>query len=444
MAATFALLGASPIGAAAAPVAVPSLSAVERESIVATLRDDGPPDLSAAGDDVLMNRLVGHARTVLGLRLAPSRVDPLWALAPAPRRVEEEISLARGQGALASWIGTLEPSQPEYQALAAARRRYQAMLDLGGWRPLPSSPVLRPGGAHPAVLALRERLRLEGFEAAAPNGAADRFGPELEAALQAFQALHGLDPDGVLGAETRRALDVPTAERLAQIDANLERWRWLPRDLPGERVELNVARQELVLYRGGLPVLAMKVIAGRVSSKTPMFSSRLEAVVLNPSWHVPGSIARNELWPQERRSPGTLARRGFVVEGGALRQVPGPNNALGRLKFEMPSPFGVYLHDTPAHELFGRRDRLLSHGCMRLERPRDLAALLLGEQGWTSAEIDAAIAAGATRRIALDRPVALFVVYRTAEAEADGSVRFGGDPYGWDRKLTAALAGLPR
>lgn len=419
-------------------------SLAEREAIVAAVRPDEAADATVPSDAVLMARLVTHARTALGLRLTPQSVDRLWAMAPPPRDVLVEIDGARDRDDLDGWIARLEPDRAGYRALRAARGRYQAVADQGGWiRLTPSPAVLGPGDTGPAVGALRRRLAQEGHGTTPADGAAERYGADLEVAVMAFQSFHDLEPDGRLGPRTRLALEVPVSTRLAQIDANLERWRWLPRAAPPERIELNVARQDAVLYRGDAIVLSMRVIAGRPSSKTPMFISGLDAVVLNPSWHVPASIARGELEPLERRAPGTLARRGFVREGGGLRQKPGPGNALGQLKFEMPSPFGVYLHDTPSRSLFERADRLLSHGCMRLAKPKDLAVLLLGAQGWTPARLDAAIAARATRRIPLQQPVPLYVLYFTVEADEAGGVRFGADPYGWDAKLTRALASAP-
>jgi len=171
-----------------------------------------------------------------------------------------------------------------------------------------------------------------------------------------------------------------------------------------------------------------------------MFVSRLESVVINPPWTVPSSIAAKELLPKEAAHPGYPARNDFHYVDGQLQQRPGAKNALGRLKFDLPSPFGVYLHDTPSHSAFARDDRALSHGCMRLERPRDLAALLLEPKGWTSQAIDIAIADGRTLRVGLPQNLPLYVLYWTARAEPDGRVAFRRDVYGWDRKLLDALA----
>src|SRR5690606_25975911 len=205
--------------------------------------------------------------------------------------------------------------------------------------------------------------------------------------------------------------NVSPAQRLTQIEANLERLRWLPRTLPPERVEVNVAAAEVALIRADQPVLRMRAVVGDAAHKTLMVFSWLDAVDFNPPWNVPASIARNEIWPRVARDPGYLARNHFVSLGGRLQQRPGPDNALGQIKFDLQSPYGVYLHDTPAKAVFQRSRRALSHGCMRLEKPRALAEALLAPQGWSAAEVEGAIAARTTRRVVLTSPTPLFVYY---------------------------------
>jgi murein L,D-transpeptidase YcbB/YkuD len=244
----------------------------------------------------------------------------------------------------------------------------------------------------------------------------------------------------VLGPATRAALNVTAQERLAQIEANLGRARWLPRPLPADRIEVDVGSATLRLFRGDRPTLEMKVVVGDPQHPTPMFASAVEAVIFNPPWNVPASIASKEILPRAARDPGYLARQGFVFrEGGGLQQRPGPLNALGVVKFDFPSPYGVYLHDTPGKGAFLRERRALSHGCMRLEKPLELAAALLGAQGFGRSDVDAAVAAGATRRVALQAPTPLYVQYRTVTANAAGEASFWPDVYGWDGKLAAAL-----
>lgn len=426
--------------AAAAPAG--AFSDLERRLIVQALQrtaDGAGAPTTAVDDATLQAMILRQARIETGQRLRPIDVDPLWALQPPVRDLAAEFAAARAEGRLEAWLRALAPADPRYAALLAARPRYVKLVAEGGWTALPPGPVLKAGDTHPSVPALRQRLAAEGYAAPAATPE-ELFDAPLSAVVERFQTLHGLEIDGVVGPETRRALDITAAARLAQIDANLERYRWSPAVLPADRVEVDTGLAEATLFERGAPVLTMRVVVGDLKHKTPMFASRLEAVVVNPPWNVPSSIATAEILPKAARDKGYLARNGFRFVDGRLQQRPGPGNSLGRLKFDLPSPFGVYLHDTPGKSAFARRVRALSHGCMRLEKPRELAVALLGPQGWTLPQIDAAIAQMTTRRIGLDKPVPLFVVHRTAFVDADG-LHLRPDLYGWDAALTRALAG---
>lgn len=436
--------------AGAPAVAVPDCPPIaftteERRLIVATLlaADNPPAGVEALDDPALAAALEWHAATQLGLRVRPSLIDRTWTIEPPRRDVAAELAAARKDGRLTQWLAALAPAHPGYQALRAERARYRSIIEAGGWLKMPFGLSLKEGDEGDRVEALRARLQAEGY-VLAPSATPTLFDADLAEALRLFQRRHDLEEDGTLGAETRRALDVPAAERLAQLDANLERWRWLPRALPADRLDLDVAAAEAVRYAAGQPALTMRVIVGSPKHKTPMFVSYLDAVVFNPPWNVPASIARNEILPKAARDPGYLARNGYSRTPNGLQQRPGPGNALGFVKFDLPSPFGVYLHDTPGRSSFARRVRTLSHGCMRLEKPRELAEDLLAPQGWTRADIDRAIDTGATRRIELDRTLPLFVAYYTASVDADGRAVFRPDPYGWDARLLAALAAAER
>lgn len=432
---TLNLAPVSSIEARAAPAE--QVTAEERRMIIAATGASGV-DFSGLDDAALLSELMAYVRRELGLRVRPASVDRLWGLSPQARNPEAEFRAARADGSLASWLAQIPSRHPQSVALRIAAERYRAAT-LEPFTPIGPLPTLREGSTHEALALVRSRLTVEGFPAS-PTTAPALFDPGLASALEAFQARRGLAVDGVLGPATRAALDVPPSARLTQIEANLERLRWLPRDLPADRVEVNIAAAEAALIQAGRPVLRMRIVVGDLSHKTPMFASRLEAVVFNPPWNVPASIANDEILPRAARDPGYLARNNFVRIDGRLQQRPGPNNSLGQIKFDLPSPFGVYLHDTPGKAAFQRPVRTLSHGCMRLEKPRELALALLAPQGWREAEVTAAIATGATRRVTLDRPVPLFVLYQTAMIE-DGRIRFVPDAYGWDAKLTAALVG---
>ena len=429
---------AGPVRAAAPEGLV--LTAGDRSALVGAFGRAGlAPPAADTGDAALWNAAERLARVELGQSLRPSEIDPLWDLAAPPRKVEAEMLQAHAQGRLAAWAGSISPDAPAYLALARARLRYAGIAAEGGWPTLPAAQRLRLGDSGEGVEALRRRLAVEG-DAPRDPPRPDLFDAPLRKALAGWQARNGLDADGVLGPATLRRLNVPVQDRLGQIVANMERWRWMPRALPADRLEIDTGGAVGALYRDGRVVHAFRVIPGAVKDPTPIFQSRLNAVVLNPPWNVPDRIAREELLPRAARDPGYLARNGFIQTGGRLQQQPGPKSALGRVKFDLVSPFGVYLHDTPGRDAFQRAERHLSHGCMRVESPLVLADLLLAPQGRGGGRMQSDLAAGATLRIALVRQEPLFVVHWTVQAEPDGRAGFLDDVYGWDARLATRLA----
>ncbi|WP_376097345.1 L,D-transpeptidase family protein [Roseomonas sp. CCTCC AB2023176] len=225
------------------------------------------------------------------------------------------------------------------------------------------------------------------------------------------------------------------ADRRRMLEANLERQRWLPRALPPDRVWVNVADQRVVLYRADRPVFSARVVVGADAERdqSPEFRTEIEGIFLNPPWVVPKDIVDAELLPRIRRDPDYLARNNMVLrDDGEVEQRAGPDAGLGYLMLDMPNRFDVYLHDTPGRHVFARDDRRLSHGCIRVENPRDLAALLMEEP---VEAIDRGITTGETTRLALPHPVPVFLVYETAFADPDGTLRFRPDFYGRDARL---------
>lgn len=451
------LMGFVIIGFAALAHATPSpLSATDAAAVIAAWR--AAPEFPMPADLVIQAERLASADPAVradadaalaraATRLAtlehgridnPRAVDADWALRVA-YDAQRDFDAARDGGRVPAWVATLPRTNPGYLALLAERRRYEAIRHGGGWPSVPEGSDLRLGAAGGRVAALRARLETEGF-LAATAGAPAVFDAPLAAAVAVFQKHHRTQSDGVVNARTLRALNVPVEDRLRAIDASLERERWLPDRLPPERIEVDVARAHATLFAGDKPVLTMRAIVGAPRHRTPIFRARVTGIVFNPPWNVPTSIAAAELYPKERRFPGYFAGHGFYVADGRLIQRAGPKASLGLVKFDLDDPFGVYLHDTPARGLFKQHHRALSHGCMRLEAPRELAAALLSTQGWDRGAIDAIIAAGATKRVGLRAPMPTIVVYRTAQIGPDGRAMFRRDIYGWDAKLIAALS----
>jgi murein L,D-transpeptidase YcbB/YkuD len=297
----------------------------------------------------------------------------------------------------------------------------------------------------------------------APEGASsDRFTLELETAVEDFQRRTGIEIDGVVGPVTRRELNKGPAERIAQIRANLERWRWLPEELGRRHIRVNIAGFRLEARRNNNIERSHAVIVGRSYRKTPVFSDAIEYVVLNPWWNTPDRLARLDKLPDFKRDPGMVSRLGFQVLDRSgktldartirwenysrgnfpfrLRQRPGPQNALGRVKLMFPNRHNVYLHDTPSQELFARSGRAFSSGCIRVEDALDLAQWVLEETpGWTRTEIDAALAGGRETRIDLRTGVPIHILYFTVVADSEGGLRLLNDLYQRDAGLAAAL-----
>jgi murein L,D-transpeptidase YcbB/YkuD len=232
-------------------------------------------------------------------------------------------------------------------------------------------------------------------------------------------------------------------EERRKIEVSLERWRWLPRDLGDRHMLVNIPEYRLRLIDGDRETASHRVIVGKPQTPTPQFSARVTAVILNPSWHVPQSIIAESVGRLVRNSPQVARARGYVwnYSGGGLQvtQQPGPQNALGQMKLDMPNPLTVYIHDTPSKDLFERDVRTFSHGCIRTQLPFDLAEALLKDADWSRAQIDAGVAARQTRRAPLASPVPVYVVYMTAVAGPDGTVRFLDDPYRLDAAIASEL-----
>lgn len=361
-----------------------------------------------------------------------------WNVDAAP-----ELAATLKGGHLAYWLDNLPPAAPEYLRLKQALAQYRDIERRGGWPALqlpPDKRSLKPDETGAFVPQLGMRLRSTGdLEHVA---AGDVYDATMVEAVRRFQARHGLAVDGVVGRDTLAALNVPVAQRIAQIALNMERWRFMAHATPPTRIEVNVPAAEAVVMRDGEIVFRMRTIVGKKATPTPMLASAIHRIVVNPPWVVPFSIYRRDIAPAIARDPDYLQKHDMSWQGGQLVQKPGPKNALGRIKFDLPSPFAVFLHDTNAPALFASDDRFRSSGCIRVEKPMELAVHLLAPSGWSRARIEDLIGAGTTVAVRVDPPLPVVLAYWTAFVDADGSVRFRDDIYGRDAAFSAALDGI--
>ena len=453
-------------------------AAARRRELAELTAQSAPPAAVAAFDVALSRsvlRLLDHLHT--------GRVDPRSVDFELPESHAEldlaalAIAVSRSSDVGAA-IASAEPPYAGYARLTQMLARYRRLAADTALRPVRRRTTLRPGDRYPDGLLLRRLLVAFGDLSTDTPPVLDNTGTEvydgaIVDGVRSFQRRHGLEPDGVIGPATMTALRVPVAQRVRQIELTLERWRWLPDRPPSRYIVVNVPAFRLAMFEDDptaqRPVLAMNVIVGQAHGRhhTPVFTNIMREVVFRPYWDVPLNIARKELVPIIRRNPDYLAHEALeIVRGGddgatvypatstnldlvaagtlRLRQRPGLANALGLVKFVFPNRYNVYMHGTPAQELFAKSRRDFSHGCIRVEDPTALAeAVFRGEAEWDRGAIERAMAGTRTRRIPLARPVAVYVLYATAVVDDAGSPMFLPDLYGRDAELARALRLTP-
>ena len=426
----------------------------------------GSGDAAAATRElVLTDAFLRYAHDVRLGRVAPANVFDDVRLPKASFDAVAALKSALDKNGLARLIADLPPPHPEYARLKDALKRYRAFAAAGGWPQIPAGDELVLDSDDPRLVTLRARLAVEdqALQPLAEQAPKD----DLAAALGRYQARDGLAVDGRIGPRTLAMLNISAAERVDQIIANMERWRWMPRRFEERYVIVNTADGELSVIDHGEPILISKVVVGDERHQSPILRATAVSVTVNPPWRVPVSIAEKEILPKLRHDRHYLEHENIVIlnspEGDpygerinwtrvsnthfpyVLEQLPGPTNSLGGLKIEMPNPFDVYLHDTPLKRLFARAQRNFSHGCIRVERVAALASLLLtGDPVEAVADLEAKIAEGETLHLDAKKALAVYVVDWTALETAEGRVEFRPDGYGRDGRLTRALAAHSR
>ena len=439
---------------------VAMLETRREQALEGFLTDKGFDPREAGGLDVWLTYLYMKYASDLADGLSDlARADASWKIRPEKFEPLQHLEKALAGNNIKASLADLTPHVPEYQRLREALATHRAQLASGGWPRVPSMK-LKPGQKSPHVAALAARLEASGdYGGAMPPAGAAPYGPDLQEAVKRFQRRHGLTDDGAVGPEVVAALNVPIEHRISQITMNMERWRWLPRELGDRYVLVNIPEMRLDIYEGTNVPLTMRVVVGKQDTQTPIFNDEMSSVVFSPYWNVPDSIAQGETLPSLMADPNFLARNNMEVvdksgqvidpsqvdlndpEAYRFRQRPGTENSLGLVKFMFPNQFNVYLHDTPADSLFERATRSFSHGCVRVEDPVALARYVLRDQPeWTEERIAEAMHAGEEKHVKLKEPLPVYLGYWTARVRPDNTVQFRKDVYQIDRRLTALLA----
>ncbi len=425
----------------------------------ATLGSTAPlgPDLTAAAELTLDKALLLYARQAYAGRLDPSSIGKLITIKPLlPDPVEILASVSAAPDATAAVIA-YNPPHPGYQRLKAALAEARKLPATEAPAPIAEGKLMKLGVSDPRVPQLRARLGLP-----AATETPELYDNALAEAVARFQAESGLKADGAAGGNTIAFLNRAGKDDTAEILANMERWRWLPRDLGAFHVEVNVPEFQVRIVDDGKIVHETRVVTGKVTNQTPIFSDEMESIVVNPSWNVPASITTKEMLPKVRNDPSYLSRNGYQVLAKVngkvvpvspgsvdwstasarniqIRQRPGDDNALGSIKFLFPNEHSVYLHDTPSKSLFQRDQRAFSHGCVRVQNPLEFADVLLAYQGgWTKERLRKMVG-GRESWVNLPKHIPIHITYFTAFVDDSGTLQMRPDIYGYNARVERAL-----
>ncbi|MEE4312488.1 MAG: L,D-transpeptidase family protein, partial [candidate division KSB1 bacterium] len=416
---------------------------------------------------LLTDAFLIYGAHLLAGRINPQTIDAEWFANIRETDLAEVLENACRNKDMASAFERLMPPQEGYSKLKSTLREYRLIASTGGWTPIPGAAAISTDESGKRILDIKERLKLT-KDLSEDASRSPYFSKALEDGIRKFQMRHGLEVTGIIDGETLSAMNVPVQERILQIEVNLERWRWLPQNLGFKHLIVNIANFELDIVEDDQIVNTMRVIVGKTYRRTPVFSDKMTYLVMNPYWHVPDNIARQDILPMIKKDQSYLTNKSMrifdswgadarEIEAGTLnwseintrnfrfrlRQDPGPENALGRIKFMFPNQFNVYLHDTPSRELFLKTNRDFSSGCIRIEKPVELAEYVLKEAGWNKHKIEVAFKRQVEQAVKLPTAVDVHLLYWTCWVDNDGKVNFRRDIYQRDKLLTEALQEEP-
>jgi len=420
------------------------------------------PQKQAETDLLLTDGLLRYASAMRGQRVDPQDIEDDWFL-ELPQ-FNPVLFLKDHVSDLPDALKSLSAPYMGYQLLKAKLAELRAVATSGDWPKVTAGPPLKPDADDPRIAEIRRRLLASGELPAGSDATSTVYDAALLAAVQIFQRRHGLADDGALGPRTIAAMNVSAADRARQIALNMERWRWLPARLEADHIVVNVPAAQMEVVENGSAVMTMKVVVGDPDHPTPALHARMTSLVLNPIWRIPASIATNEILPKLKKNPGYLIANDLELVNDAIapgspesqgvgipwasmssmpwavRQKAGSDNALGRIKFNIPNSDDIYLHDTPNRKAFTRSDRALSHGCVRLEHPEELALYVLRDKDWSREKLEDEIGKGDTHTVSLQRSLPVWLLYWTVWVDAEGTLQVRDDIYDRDLHLAAALA----
>ncbi len=435
--------------------------------------------LLAEFDLSLTNAFLKYSKDVSTGRLDPKQVDEDWHIKRVEFNPVAALNAALKSDKLQETLTNIQPQHEQYLLLREKLHKYMEIQRNNSWPFIPPGRTLKPGDRHPHIPLIRRRLASEVEGGLYPRGSDEQvYDRDLMIAVQRFQKHHGLEMDGIIGPSTKQAMNMSVEWRIKQIKTSMERWRWMPRTLGESYILVNVPGFKMNFINNGRSILSMRTITGSKDHASPSFQSKITRIIFNPTWTVPTSIAINELIPQQMKDPNFIAKSDMEVfiknQNGnrdssnakynpqdidwsqfsekhfpyLLVQRPGPNNSLGRIKFQTPNKFGIYLHDTPYRHLFTRDKRALSHGCIRLEKPEQLAAMLMGDglnpTPESASRVGNLVDAKVTSQLNPNVTVPVYVVYMTAWIDKDGTIQFRDDIYDRDSRINNRLSWLDR
>jgi len=414
-------------------------------------------------DMMLTDSFFAYATHVSKGRLDPGKWFYQWIPYRRSLDLVQVLNEALDKKDVEGALKNLPPRYPAYAQLRTELANYRQLAADGGWVVIPEKIKLKKGSTGHAVTLLKHRLLISGdLDATAMEN--DHFDGRLQEALQRFQERHGLNADGVMAEETRKALNFSVEKRIRQIEWNMERWRWLPDELGPRYVMVNIPDYRLFVVEKQITIMSMKTVVGKPEQPTPVFMDNMSYLELNPTWNLPNSIVAEEMIPKVKKNPDYLTKKRIriyknwsptakeidpkTINWATINPKKFPYrmiqdtgvNPLGRIKFMFPNQFDVYLHDTTQKSLFQRSKRMYSHGCIRVEKPYDLGEWVLKDDpAWPKTRILAEIKKGKRQVVNLPKHIPVYVIYLTAWFDTRGHIHFRDDIYDYDKSLEEVL-----